>query len=149
MKTWPDRVCGIEGSNGAGRPLEQRLFETGEHAVDVPPQLAARVRPFDTGHNRRTDSRDAHSIAVVGVRTKILRMLHRDGELEALRMLCDRREESAQLPACSSVRNRASALRLSAASLGNQARGNSERARGSAASSGSQRRSVSSSTRST
>ncbi|WP_203231364.1 transposase [Nocardioides caldifontis] len=47
---------------------------------------------FDTGHNRKTDARDAHSIAIVAVRTKTLRLLQVDGELEALRMLTDRRE---------------------------------------------------------
>jgi transposase len=60
--------------------------------VDVPAKLAARVRLFDTGHNRKTDARDAHSIAVVAVRTPGLRILKVDGELEALRMLTDRRE---------------------------------------------------------
>ena len=58
---WPDRVWAVEGSNGAGRPLAQRLLEDGEHVVDVPAKLAARVRLFDTGHNRKTDARDAHS----------------------------------------------------------------------------------------
>jgi len=60
--------------------------------VDVPAKLAARVRLFDTGHNRKTDALDAHSIAVVAVRTEGLRVLKVDGELEALRMLTDRRE---------------------------------------------------------
>ena len=92
-KTWPDRVWAIEGSNGVGPPLAQRLLEAGEHVVDVPAKLAARVRLFDTGHNRKTDARDAHSIAIVAVRTNTLRVLRPDGELEALRMLCDRREE--------------------------------------------------------
>ncbi|MGO4342208.1 IS110 family transposase [Pedococcus sp. 2YAF34] len=89
---WPDRVWAVEGSNGAGRPLAQRLLEDGEQVVDVPAKLAARVRLFDTGHNRKTDARDAHSIAAVAVRTKTLRVLALDGELEALRMLVDRRE---------------------------------------------------------
>jgi transposase len=44
------------------------------------------------GHNRKTDALDAHSIAVVAVRTKGLRVLQVDGELEAMRMLTDRRE---------------------------------------------------------
>ena len=92
-KAWPDRVWAVEGSNGAGRPLAQRLLEAGEQVVDVPAKLAARVRLFDTGHNRKTDARDAHSIAIVAVRTTTLRVLRPDGELEALRMLCDRREE--------------------------------------------------------
>jgi transposase len=94
---WPDRTWAIEGSNGAGRPLAQRLLEAGEHVVDVPAKLAARVRLFDTGHNRKTDVRDAHSIAIVAVRTTTLRVLRPDGELEALRMMCDRREELTRL----------------------------------------------------
>ena len=91
-KTWPHRVWAVEGANGAGRPLAQRLLEAGEHVVDVPAKLAARVRLFDTGHNRKTDALDAHSIAIVAVRTEGLRVLQIDGELEALRMLTDRRE---------------------------------------------------------
>ena len=97
VKAWPERVWAVEGSNGAGRPLAQRLLEAGERVVDVPAKLAARVRLFDTGHNRKTDARDAHSIAVVAVRTNTLRVLKVDGELEALRMLCDRREELTRL----------------------------------------------------
>ncbi|MBA3619949.1 MAG: transposase, partial [Acidothermales bacterium] len=92
-KAWPDRVWAVEGGNGAGRPLAQRLLEAGEHVVDVPAKLAARVRLFDTGHNRKTDALDAHSIAIVAVRTTGLRVLAPDGELEALRMLTDRRDE--------------------------------------------------------
>ncbi len=91
-KQWPNRVWAVEGANGVGRPLAQRLLEAGEEVVDVPAKLAARVRLFDTGHNRKTDARDAHSIAIVAVRTKELRVLRIDGELEALRMLTDRRE---------------------------------------------------------
>ena len=91
-KKWPDRVWAVEGANGAGRSLAQRLLESGEHVVDVPAKLAARVRLFDTGHNRKTDALDAHSVAVVAVRTANLRVLKVDGELEALRMLTDRRE---------------------------------------------------------
>ena len=95
-KAWPERVWAVEGGNGAGRPLAQRLLEAGEQVVDVPAKLAARVRLFDTGHNRKTDALDAHSIAVVAVRTTGLRVLAADGELEALRMLTDRREELAR-----------------------------------------------------
>ena len=90
-RAWPDRVWAVEGANGAGRPLAQRLLEAGERVVDVPAKLAARVRLFDTGHNRKTDALDAHSIAVVAVRTSTLGVLQVDGELEALRILTDRR----------------------------------------------------------
>jgi transposase len=91
-KARPDRVWAVEGANGAGRPLAQRLLEAGEQVVDVPAKLAARVRLFDTGHKRKTDALDAHSVAVVAVRTSNLRVLKVDGELEAMRMLTDRRE---------------------------------------------------------
>ncbi len=40
-KNWPERLWAIEGSNGAGRPLAQRLLEAGEQVVDVPARLAA------------------------------------------------------------------------------------------------------------
>jgi len=89
---WPERTWAVEGANGVGRPLAQRLLEAGEQVVDVPAKLAARVRLFDTGHNRKTDALDAHSIAMVAVRTDGLRVLKVDGELEALRILADRRE---------------------------------------------------------
>ena len=46
---WPDRVWAVEGSNGAGRPLAQRLLADGEHVVDVPANsgtgTAVRHRP--------------------------------------------------------------------------------------------------------
>ncbi len=70
VKQWHERIWAVEGANGAGRPLAQRLVENGERVVDVPAKLAARVRLFDTGHNRKTDALDAHSIAIVAVRTR-------------------------------------------------------------------------------
>ena len=88
-----ERVWAVEGSNGTGRPLAQRLLADGEHVVDVPAKLSARARLLDTGHNRKTDAHDAHAVAVVAVRTKNLRVLAYDADLEVLRMLVDRREE--------------------------------------------------------
>jgi transposase len=93
VASFPERVWAVEGSNGAGRPLAQRLLADGEHVVDVPAKLSARARLFDTGHNRKTDAHDAHAVAVVAVRTKGLRVLSYDEELEVMRMLVDRREE--------------------------------------------------------
>jgi transposase len=89
----PRRVWAVEGAEGAGHPLAQRLVEAGEHVVDVPAKLAARVRLFDTGHNCKTDALDAHSIAMVALRTTGLRVLVADPGLQALRMLVDRRDE--------------------------------------------------------
>ncbi len=88
-----DRTWAVEGSNGAGRPLAQRLLADGEHVVDVPAKLSARARLFDTGHNRKTDAHDAHAVAVVAVRTPAFRVLAYDAQLEALRLLVDRRAE--------------------------------------------------------
>ena len=88
-----ERVWAVEGSNGTGRPLAQRLLAEGEHVVDVPARLSARARLLDTGHNRKTDAYDAHAVAVVAVRTKGLRVLAYDADLEVLRMLVDRRDE--------------------------------------------------------
>jgi transposase len=76
--------------------LAQRLLADGEHVVDVPAKLAARARMLDTGHGRKTDAHDAHSVAVAAVRAKELRVLALDPELEVLRMLVDRREELAR-----------------------------------------------------
>jgi len=90
---WPERTWAVEGSNGAGRPLAQRLLADGERVVDVPAKLSARARLFDTGHNRKTDAHDAHAVAVVAVRTSGLRVLAYDDRLEVLRMLVDRRAE--------------------------------------------------------
>ena len=93
VAAYPDRVWAVEGSNGTGRPLAQRLLADGEHVVDVPAKLSARARLLDTGHNRKTDAHDAHAVAVVAVRTKTLRVLSYDADLEVLRMLVDRRDE--------------------------------------------------------
>src|SRR5215207_8487196 len=92
VAAWPERTWAVEGSNGAGRPLAQRLLASGEHVV-VPAKLAARARMLDTGHGRKTDAHDAHSVAVAAVRATELRVLAVDPELEALRMLTDRRDE--------------------------------------------------------
>jgi hypothetical protein len=37
-KAWPDRLWAVEGANGTGRPLAQRLLEAGEQVIDVPCQ---------------------------------------------------------------------------------------------------------------
>lgn len=56
---WSKPTWVVEGSNGAGRPLAQRLVADGQRVVDVPAKLAARVRLLDTGHGRKTDAHDA------------------------------------------------------------------------------------------
>ena len=77
---WSHRRWAIEGANGVGRPLAQRLLAGGETVVDVPAKLAARVRVFDTGNARKTDATDAHAVAMVAVRTPRLNQLGYDEE---------------------------------------------------------------------
>jgi len=92
-RQWPERIWAVEGANGIGRPLAQRLLASGERVLDVPAKLAARARVFDTGQGRKTDAADAHAIAMVALRDKGLREVTADPELAVLRMLCDRRDE--------------------------------------------------------
>lgn len=73
VKAWPDRVWAIEGCQGIGRHVANRLLAEGEAVVDVPPKLSARARVFATGQGRKTDATDAHSVALVGTRMSGLR----------------------------------------------------------------------------
>ena len=59
----------------------------------MPAKLAVRVRVFDTGHGRKTDATDAHSIVMAALRTRGLRTLVVDEDLAVLRLLADRRDE--------------------------------------------------------
>jgi transposase len=93
VRRFEQRRWAVEGCNGIGRHVAQRLLGDGETVVDVPAKLAARVRVFDTGNGRKTDPADAHSVAVVALRTPNLVQVRVDDELVALRLLADRRDE--------------------------------------------------------
>jgi transposase len=58
-----DRIWAVEGCNGIGKHIAQRLVADGETVVDVPAKLSARARVFDTGQGRKTDPVDAHSVS--------------------------------------------------------------------------------------
>jgi transposase len=88
-----DRIWAVEGCNGIGRHIAQRLVADGEPVVDVPAKLSARARLFSTGQGRKTDPVDAHSVALVGLRTGGLRPIREDDATVALRLLIDRRDE--------------------------------------------------------
>lgn len=87
------RVWAVEGCNGIGRHVAQRLVADGETVWDVPAKLAAKARVFDTGHGRKTDPHDAHHIAVTALRTPNLRQVSADDTTVALRLLADRRDQ--------------------------------------------------------
>src|SRR6266516_182740 len=92
-RQWPERVWAVEGANGIGRPVAQRLLADGERVLDVPAKLAARARVSCTGLGRKTDATDAHAIVMVALRTPGLRQLTADEGLAVLRLLADRRDE--------------------------------------------------------
>ena len=91
VKQWPDRVWAVEGCNGIGRHVAMRLIAEAQEVVDVPPKLSARARVFSTGHGRKTDATDAHSVALVGTRMAGLQPVVADDQLAILRMLAHRR----------------------------------------------------------
>src|ERR671911_674584 len=92
-RQWPDRIWAIEGASGTGRPVAQRLLADGERVLDVPAKLAARARVFDTGQGRKTNAADAHAVVMVALRDTGLQELSVDGDLQVLRLSCDRRDE--------------------------------------------------------
>ena len=96
-RQWPQHRWAVEGAQGVGRPLAQRLLADGETVVDVPAKLSARVRVFDTGNARKTDPVDAHAVAMAALRAPKLKVLTFDEELVALRLLADRRDELSAL----------------------------------------------------
>src|SRR6266496_267265 len=90
-RLFAQRTWEIEGCQGIGRHIANRLLANGEQVVDVPPKLSARARIFATGQGRKTDQTDAHSIALVGTRMSGLRPVVDDEQLTVLRILVDRR----------------------------------------------------------
>jgi hypothetical protein len=83
-RRFPDRVWAIEGCNGIGRHIAHRLVHDGETVVDVPAKLSAQVRVFATGNGRKTDLVDAHSVAMVALRTPALVRVQVDDDLVVL-----------------------------------------------------------------
>src|SRR5437773_2448075 len=90
-KRWPERTWAIEGCQGIGRHIANRLLAAGEHVVDVPAKLSARMRVFATGQGRKTDATDAHSVELAATRMTGLRPVVDDQQLAVLRILAGRR----------------------------------------------------------
>jgi transposase len=90
---YPDRLWAIEGCNGIGKHIAHRLVHDGETVVDVPAKLSAQARVFATGNGRKTDPVDAHSVAMVALRTPNLVRVEVDDDLVVMGMLVDRRDE--------------------------------------------------------
>jgi transposase len=83
----------VEGASGLGRTLAQQLATDGEHVVDVPAKLAARVRLLSAGHGRKSDAHDAVSVAVAAHGAKRLGQVRLEDHASVLRLLSDRRDD--------------------------------------------------------
>ena len=92
-RQWRPRTWAIEGCNGVGKHVAQRLVAAGERVVDVSTRRAALVRVFAGGNGRKNDDTDAHSIALVGLHTPDLPEVRTDDRRTALRLLSNRRRE--------------------------------------------------------
>ena len=92
-RQWRPRTWAIEGCNGVGKYLAQRLVAEGEQVVDVSTRRAALVRVYAGGNGRKNDDTDAHSIALVALHSDDLPEVRRDELVETLRLLSHRREE--------------------------------------------------------
>ena len=73
-----------------GYLLSQQLVAAGEHVVDVPATLAARIRVLGTGRSSKTDPNDALSVAITALRHHSLREVQPVGHSEVLRLLAKR-----------------------------------------------------------
>jgi hypothetical protein len=62
------RTWEVEGAGGLENLLARQLAAAGEHVLDVPPKLAARVRLLGSGATGKNDPNDARSVAVAALR---------------------------------------------------------------------------------
>jgi len=90
---YPDRLWAVEGANGIGRSIAQRLVAFDEMVLDVPAKLATRVRVYSTGHGTKTDNADAVAIARAAIHSPHLRRVLADDASVATKLLSDRRHE--------------------------------------------------------
>jgi len=87
------RLWALEGASGTGALLARQLVAAGEHVVDVPPTLSARVRLLDRGRSDKTDAHDARAAAVVALRHADLQTVTVEDHDAVLRLLADRHHD--------------------------------------------------------
>ena len=88
-----ERTWAVEGSGGCGYLLAQQLVDAGEHVVDVPATLAARVRVLGTGRSNKNDPTDALSVAVAALRAPRLAPVRPADHATVLRILAVRNRQ--------------------------------------------------------
>ena len=93
-RQWRPRIWAVEGCNGVGKYLAQRLVAEGERVLDVSTRRAALVRVYGGGNGRKNDDTDAKSIALAALHSPDeLPEVKPDEVIETLRLLSNRRDE--------------------------------------------------------
>jgi transposase len=92
-----ERTWAVESASGLGELLARELVDAGEHVIDVPATLAARVRLLGSGKSNKNDANDARSTAVAALRHPRLRTVNGDSSVTELRLLADRHHDLGRL----------------------------------------------------
>lgn len=92
-----ERRWAIESAGGLGLLLAQQLIGAGEHVVDVPATLAARVRLLGSGRGNKNDPNDALSTAIAALRDQQLRTVAVEDHAMVCRLLVDRHQDLTRL----------------------------------------------------
>ncbi len=117
---FPARRWAIESANGHGYLLAQQLTAAGEHVVDVPSTLAARVRVLDSTRSDKNDPNDARSVAIVALRQPGLRVVTAEDHVAVLRMLAKRHKQLSSLKTQAAARLHAVLAALVPGGLGKE-----------------------------
>jgi transposase len=88
-----DRTWSIESAGGLGKLLAQQLIGAGEHVIDVPPTLSARVRLLGSTKASKNDRNDALATAIAGLRHCGLRAVRLEDCSAVIRILIDRYDD--------------------------------------------------------
>jgi transposase len=90
---WPQRTWAVEGAGGLGHLLAQQLVAAGEHVLDVPPKLAARVRLLGSGATDKNDPNDARSVAIAALRSAACQPVRPDDHAAVLKIWAKRHRD--------------------------------------------------------
>ncbi len=92
-RPFEQRTWAIESACGLGFLLSEQLVAAGEHVVDVPATLAARVRVLGSGRSNKNDPNDARSVAIAALRAPQLAAVNRAEVVGVLRLLAKRNHD--------------------------------------------------------
>jgi transposase len=91
-----DPAWAVEAARGLGYGVAQGLVSAGEHVIDVPPVLAARVRTLGSGASDKTDRNDARAVAICARRDPSLLAVTATDHTRALALVAHRHRDLAR-----------------------------------------------------